>query len=81
MPNLQVRNVPQDLHERLRRQAREGNCSMRALVLAAIERELRRREWQERWAKRPEIDLGVSAAEAIRAERDLRDGGPRWTST
>ena len=73
MPNLQVRNIPDDLHKRLRRLAQENNSSMSAIVLSAVERELKRREWQERWAQLPTTDLGVDAATLIaeaRAERD-----------
>ena len=40
MPNLQVRNIPDDLHKRLRRLAQENNSSMSAIVLIAVEREL-----------------------------------------
>ena len=73
MPNLQVRNIPDDLHKRLRRLAQENNSTMSAIVLTAVERELKRREWQERWAQLPTTDLGVDAATLIaeaRAERD-----------
>ena len=73
MANLQVRNIPDDLHKRLRRLAQENNSSMSAIVLTAVERELERWEWQERWAQRPTTDLGVDAATLIaeaRAERD-----------
>ena len=73
MANLQVRNVPDDLHERLRRQARENNCSMSAVVLRAVERELERLEWRERLAQRPMTDLGVDAATIIAEERARRD--------
>jgi plasmid stability protein len=69
MVNLQVRNVPEALHERLRRHARESNRSMSAVVLAAIERELTRWEWRERLAQRPDTDLGVEAATLLHAER------------
>ncbi len=75
MANLQVRNIPEDLHERLRRHAREENSTMSAFVLAAVERELKRREWREHWEKMPTTDLGVSAAtliEEARAEREAQ---------
>ena len=51
--------MPETLHERLRRYALENNCTMRAVVLAAIERELKRRwEWRKRSSDlRPETDL------------------------
>lgn len=77
MANIQVKNVPDELHERLRRYAREENCTMSAAVLAAIERELSRAEWRRRMANRPIIDLGVPAAQLIeeaRAERDRELG-------
>ena len=53
--------------------SQENNSSMSAIVLTAVERELKRREWQERWAQLPTTDLGVDAATLIaeaRAERD-----------
>ena len=77
MANLQVKNVPEELHERLRRHARKNNCTMSAAVLAAIERELSLAEWRERMAARPAVDLGVPAAQLIeeaRAERDRELG-------
>ena len=73
MANLQVKNVPEALHERLRRQARENNCTMSAFVLTAIERELMRCEWREHLRRQPTTDLGVEAAALIREERSLRD--------
>ena len=75
MANLQVKNVPDELHERLRRHARRNNCTLSAAVLTAIEKELERAEWRERMANRPIIDLGAgeTAAEAVEAERALRD--------
>ena len=79
MPNLQVRNIPDDLHKRLRRLAQENNSSMSAIVLTAVERELKRREWQERWAQRSTTVLSADAATLIaeaRAEREAELYGP-----
>ncbi|WP_419554670.1 FitA-like ribbon-helix-helix domain-containing protein [Candidatus Poriferisodalis sp.] len=73
MANLQVRNMPDELHERLRRCAQQRNCSMSAVVLQAVERELEWSEWQERWESSPEIDLGISAAEVLDEVRRERD--------
>ncbi len=73
MATLHIRNVPDELHERLRRIARKTNGTMRGIVLAALEKELERSEWRERMANRPVVDLGVPAARLIeeaRAERD-----------
>ena len=73
MPNLQVRNIPDALHERLRRHARENNCTISAVVLTAVERELARREWQDHLAQRPKTELGVEVATLLAEERSLRD--------
>ncbi len=71
--NLQVKNVPASLHERLRRRARLQNRTISHLVLAAVERELGRQEWLDRLRTRPETELGVSAASLIEEDRALRD--------
>ena len=73
MPNLQVKNIPDALHERLRRHARKSNCTMSAIVLTAVERELARREWQDHLAQRPKTELGVEVATLLAEERSLRD--------
>ena len=70
--NLQVKNVPASLHERLRQRARLQNRTISALVLAAVERELARQEWLDRLRTRPETELGVSAASLIEEDRALR---------
>ena len=70
--NLQVRNMPEALHERLRRRARLNNSTMSAFVLTAVERELDRCEWQEQLAERPKTDLGVPAVRLLAAERSAR---------
>ena len=73
MANLQVRNMPDTLHNRLKQHARKRNCSMSAAVLDAIERELTRWEWRERLADRPKTDLGTDAADLLADMRRLRD--------
>ncbi len=70
--NLQVKNVPSTLHERLRRHANSLNCTMSDVVLSAIEHELARHEWRKRHADRPGVDLGVSAASLLEAVRGAR---------
>lgn len=79
MAILQIKNMPDTLHERLRRHARENNSTMSAVALTAIERELARGEWRKRLAQRPETDLGVEATRLLmeergRRERELGDG-------
>ena len=73
MANLQVKNIPEDLHERLRRHARENHCTLSASVLAALERELARWEWRKHLAQRPKTSLGVPAAALLMEERSQRD--------
>ena len=73
MATLQVKNVPEGLHERLRRHARERSCTMSAAVLAAVERELTRWEWRARLDRRPETGLRIAAAELLQEERSDRD--------
>lgn len=71
--DLQVKNVPPDLHERLRRHARARRRSVSEVVLAAVEQELARHEWQERFARRSTTELKVSAAALLEQERHQRD--------
>ena len=73
MAHLQVKNVPDSLHGRLRRFARETNRTLSAAVLAAVERELVAWEWRKRLAERSETDLGVDAATLVAEARELRD--------
>ncbi len=73
MTNLQVKNIPDDLHDRLRRYAQRKNCTIGAAVLAAIEHELAMSEWKERYAELPETQLSAPAATLIATERQLRD--------
>jgi plasmid stability protein len=72
MANLQVKNVPGTLHQRLRRYAQEHKCTLSDVVLMALERELARGEWHERLAQRSTTDLGVSAASLLEQERQQR---------
>ena len=73
MATLQVKNVPETLHQRLRRYAREHQCTLSDIVLIALERELARHEWHERLAQRPMTDLGVSAASLLEQDRQQRE--------
>ncbi len=73
MANLQVRNMPDGLHDRLRQHARERNCSMSAAVLNAIKRELARWEWHRHLAQRPTTEIGADAADLLTELHHLRD--------
>ena len=73
MANIQVKKIPEKLHNRLRRYAREQECTLGEIVLEAIEREVARREWHKRFSGRPSTQLGNSAAELLEQERRQRD--------
>ena len=77
MGAIQVKDVPEELHEALRRRALEQGMTMADYVLDLIRRDLglpSRREWFERLATREPVNLRPGeAAEAIRAERAERE--------
>jgi hypothetical protein len=73
MANIQVKNIPERLHNKLRRYAREEEITLGEIVLEAIEREVARREWHKRFTSRPTARLRSSAAELLEQERRLRD--------
>ena len=74
---IQVKDVPEELHEALRRRAIQEGMTMADYVLDLIRRDLgvpSRREWFERLATREPVELRPGeAAEIIRAERAERE--------
>ncbi len=79
MGAIQVKDVPQELHEALRRRALEQGMTLADYVLDLIRRDLglpSRREWFERLATREPVNLrpGEAAEElhAARAEREAQ---------
>lgn len=73
MANLQVKNVPEPLHAKIRRYAKREGRTVREFVLEAVRRAIAREEFQQRLRSRERVDLGRRAAtsvEEIRAERD-----------
>ena len=75
MSAIQIKNVPPEMHEALRRRAAEENMSVRDYVLEVLRRDLAfpsRREWLARireMTPHPDIDV-VAALDAARAERE-----------
>lgn len=72
---IQIRNVPEPLHRRLKARAAMEGVSMSRYVLREIERSLERptrRELLEAIALQPDRVLAPSAAEILREERDRR---------
>ena len=72
---IQIRNVPDALHRKLKARAAMEGVSMSRYVLRQIERSLERptrRELLEAIASQPEKVLNPSPAEILREERDRR---------
>lgn len=72
---IQIRNVPQSLHRRLKARAAMEGTSMSQYVLRAIERALDRPSRQELLASirsQPELRLEPSPAEVLHEERNSR---------
>jgi hypothetical protein len=74
MANLQVKNVPEPLHRKIRAYARRRSRTVRDVVLEAVRREIEREAFRERLAKRSPVDLGRSAASALEEARAQRAG-------
>lgn len=73
MPNLQIRNVPEDLHRVLKSKAALEGSSLSEFVLAELEQVAKRptlRELRLRLRQREPVHLTPMAAEAIRELRD-----------
>ena len=73
MASLQVKNLPEALHQRLRKYAQKHHRTISEVALEALEREMARQEWKERLAQRPAADLGDSAASLLEQERQQRE--------
>jgi len=72
---VQIRNVPQELHRRLKARAAIEGLSMSDYVLREVRKSLERptrQEVLERLRAQPVRQLHRSAARVIRAERDAR---------
>jgi hypothetical protein len=73
MANLQVKDVPDDVHRRLRECARRRGQSLRELVLEALGKELTYDEFERRRQRRSRVRLSRPSGEVlaeVRAERE-----------
>ena len=73
--NLQVRDIPDPLHRELRRRAKARGETLTDYVQSILEREVARPPAEEvfrRIGSRLPVELGRSAAELIREERQGR---------
>jgi hypothetical protein len=73
MSNIQVKDVPESLHRKLRAQARRQGRTLRDLILEAVRREVEREEFRLRLLTRRPVDLGRAAAAALGEAREERD--------
>jgi plasmid stability protein len=76
MGAIQVKDVPEELHDALRRRAIQEGTTLADYVLDLIRRDLglpSRREWFERLATREPVRGGFDVAEELRAARAERD--------
>jgi plasmid stability protein len=72
---IQIRNVPDALHRKLKVRAAEAGMSLSDYLLADLERSAERptpAELRERLRLRQPVTLPEPAAAAVRAERDAR---------
>ena len=75
MSMIQIRNVPDDLHRRLKARAALSGLSLSDYLLNEIRQTAERPTLDElrmRLQSEPETVLSPSPAEAVRAERDSR---------
>lgn len=75
MKTLQIRNVPDDVHRRLKARAAMDGRSLSEYALAELRRSLERptrRELLERMASHEPFEIPGGSAALIRAERDSR---------
>jgi antitoxin FitA len=78
MAHLQIRDLPEDLHEELRRRADQASTSVRGYVIELIRRDqalASPQDWLEEIGSHEPIELGEPAAELIRAAREERLAG------
>lgn len=76
MPKMiQIRNVPDAIHRKLKARAAEAGMSLSDYLLANLRRSVEQPTSEELWARlrsRETVTTPVSAASAVRAERDAR---------
>ncbi|HSL84301.1 MAG TPA: hypothetical protein VLF66_16120 [Thermoanaerobaculia bacterium] len=73
MANLQVKNMPEDLHRRLRASATRRGKTVREVVLEAVRREVSQEEFLARLRQRPRVKLARPAAELLAEARGERE--------
>lgn len=74
MANLQVKDVPEALHRKIRRYAERRGRTIRDVVLDAVTREIARDEFEARLARRRPVELGGAVGAALDGLREEREG-------
>ena len=72
---IQIRNVPEEIHRKVKARAAEAGMSLSEYILREIRRVAERptnKEIMERLAKLPPVITKTSAAEMVRAGREER---------
>lgn len=75
MGNLQVKDIPEDLHEELRRRAARRDMTIRDYVLELIRRDQATpslEDWLAELARREPVTIDVDIPELIRQQREAR---------
>ena len=75
--NLQIKDLPEDLHAELRRRARLEGVTLRAYVLGLIEADQQlpsRAEWLARVRSGRPVDIGGPVAKLVAKDRRTRSG-------
>ena len=76
MGNLQIKSVPEDVHDELRRRAEEAGITIRDYLLDLIRRDLAlpsRPDWLKSLKRLTPVDLDRPAADYLREERTNRE--------
>lgn len=72
---IQIRNVPDDIHRTMKARAAKAGMSLSEYLLreiGALAKKPTMEEWLERVRRHPPVELGVSAAELVRQDRESR---------
>lgn len=72
MANLQIRNVPEDVHKALKAWAKEENSSISALVLSQLKQQLELRAFERSLRQMPPTVKTQNTVKGLQAERDKR---------
>jgi plasmid stability protein len=76
MSTLQIKSLPEDLHEELKRRATQHGMTLRDYVLDLIRRDLAlptRHDWLDSLKKLKVVELDRPAADLLREIRDERE--------